>query len=425
MNFKKKINRGDIELLSPAGSFESLMAAIQGGADAVYFGAGELNMRIRSANNFSLDDLAEVAEICRKNSIKSYLTVNTVVYDGETAMMREIVREAKKSGISAIIATDHSVISFAHSIGMEVHISTQVNISNIESVKFYSKYADVMVLARELTLEQTGAICRAVQKEQIKGPSGKNVAIEIFIHGALCMAVSGKCYLSLHEKNLSANRGSCIQTCRKSYLVREKESGYELVIDGEYIMSPKDLCTIHFLNKIIDSGATVLKIEGRARSPEYVKIVTQCYNEALESIAAGTYSADKIDNWKKRLSTVFNRGFWDGYYLGQKMGEWSHKYGSDAAMKKVYVGKGTNYYSKINVAEFIIENGTLSVGDQILIIGPTTGVIETTVKELRTGNGPVYEAVKGEACSIYIDRIVRRSDKLYKFVRKTGYENPG
>jgi len=416
MSSSKKIKRNDIELLAPAGSFESLMAAIQGGADAVYFGTGELNMRLRSANNFSTDDLGEVAKICRENDVKSYLTVNTVIYDDELHLMRKIVREAKKSGISAIIATDHSVISFARSIGMEVHISTQVNITNIETVKFYSRYADVMVLARELTLEQTEAICKSVEKERITGPSGNNVAIEIFVHGALCMAISGKCYLSLHEKNLSANRGACIQTCRKSYLVREAESGYELEIDNEYIMSPRDLCTIHFLNKIIDAGVTVLKIEGRARSPEYVKIVTQSYNEALESIANGTYCREKIEKWERRLSSVFNRGFWDGYYLGQKTGEWSHKYGSGATRKKVYVGKSTNYYSKIKVAEFIIENGSLSVGDQIIVTGPTTGVIETVVKELRNDNGRVESAGKGEACSIALSEVVRRSDKLYKLV---------
>ncbi len=419
MPTQKKIKRKDIELTAPAGSYESLMAAIQGGADSVYFGTDHLNMRMKSANNFSMDDLDWVVEICRENNLRSYLTVNTVVYDTDIPSVKKILQKAKKCGISAIIATDHSVISCARSVGLEVHVSTQVNIANVESVKFYSRYADVMILARELNLDQTAHIVREIEKQDIRGPSGRKVAVEIFVHGALCMAISGKCYLSLHEKNSSANRGACMQPCRRSYLVKEVESGYELEIDNEYIMSPKDLCTIHFLNKIVNAGVSVLKIEGRARSPEYVKTVTSCYNQALNAIADETYSEEKIRRWKEKLASVFNRGFWDGYYLGQRTGEWSHAYGSSATKRKVYVGKGTNYYNKIKVAEFIIEDNPLKVNDEIIVIGPTTGVVQTVVKEIRTDKGPVEQAFKGETCSVAIDSVVRRSDKLYKVVDAT------
>lgn len=412
----KRMKREDIEIMAPVGSYESLMAAIQGGANSVYFGIEKMNMRANSSNNFTFEDLSKISQLCRENSLKSYLTVNTIVYNNELELIKEIVNAAKQNGISAIIASDISVINYARSIGVEVHISTQLNVSNIESVKFFAQFADVIVLARELTLEQIADIVKIIQSENIKGPSGNLIKIEIFIHGALCMAVSGKCYLSLHEKNYSANRGSCLQTCRKAYTVKEKESGYELEIDNEYIMSPKDLCTIKFLNKILDAGVSVLKIEGRARPAEYVKTVSECYNEAVSAYLANEFTDKKIEDWENRLATVFNRGFWGGYYLGQKIGEWSHRYGSRATKRKIYVGKGTNYFTKLNVAEFLIETNSLSVGDEILITGPTTGVIQTSVKEIRVDLTTVHTANQGERCSIPIDQIVRRSDKLYLIV---------
>lgn len=410
------MKREDVEIMAPVGSYESLMAAIQGGANSVYFGIEKMNMRANSSNNFTFEDLNKISQLCREYSIKSYLTVNTIVYNNELELIKEIVNAAKQNGISAIIASDISVINYARSIGVEIHISTQLNVSNIESVKFFAQFADVIVLARELTLEQIADIVKIIQSENIQGPSGKLIKIELFIHGALCMAVSGKCYLSLHEKNYSANRGSCLQTCRKAYVVKEKESGYELEIDNEYIMSPKDLCTIKFLNKILDAGVSVLKIEGRARPAEYVKTVSECYNEAVNACLANDFTDKKIEDWENRLATVFNRGFWGGYYLGQKIGEWSHRYGSRATKRKVYVGKGTNYFTKLNVAEFLIETNSLSVGDEILITGPTTGVIQTTVKEIRVDLKSVHTANQGERCSIPIDQIVRRSDKLYLIV---------
>ncbi|MBT3207025.1 MAG: U32 family peptidase [Bacteroidetes bacterium] len=406
----------DIEIMAPVGSFESLSAAIQAGANSVYFGIEQLNMRAKSSNNFTIEDLKTIVKICRENNLKSYLTVNTIIYDKEISLMKKIVDAAKECDVSAIIASDQSVIHYAFSKAVEVHISTQLNISNIETVKFYSMFADVMVLARELNLSQVLEITEAIQNEQIKGPSGKLIEIEIFIHGALCMAVSGKCYLSLHEQNYSANRGNCLQTCRKAYLVSEKESGYELEVDNEYIMSPKDLSTISFIDRILDAGVTVLKIEGRARPPEYVKKVVECYREAIESYFDATLSKEKIKNWEEKLSSVFNRGFWDGYYLGRKMGEWSKLYGSRATKKKMYLAKGTNYFSNIKVAEFLLEAGSLQIGDEVLIIGPTTGVIETTIKEIRVDEKPVEIAKKGESFSIQLDEIVRRSDKLYKLI---------
>lgn len=409
----KFMKREDIEIMAPVGSYESLMAAIQGGANSVYFGIEKMNMRANSSNNFTFEDLNKISQICKENNINSYLTVNTIVYSNEIELIKEIVNAAKQNNITAIIASDIAVINYARSIGVEVHISTQLNVSNIESVKFFSQFADVIVLARELTLEQIGEIVSIIKSENIKGPSGKLVKIELFVHGALCMAVSGKCYLSLHEKNHSANRGSCLQTCRKAYTVKEKESGYELDIDNEYIMSPKDLCTIKFLNKILDAGVSVLKIEGRARPAEYVKTVCECYNEAVDSYLINDFTDEKIQDWEKRLATVFNRGFWGGYYLGQKLGEWSHRYGSRATKRKIYVGKGTNYFSKLKIAEFLIETNSLSVGDEILITGPTTGVIQTTVKEIRVDLKSVQTAKQGERCSIPIDQVVRRSDKLY------------
>ncbi|RZT97468.1 putative protease [Ancylomarina subtilis] len=410
------MKRTDIELMAPVGSYESLMAAIQGGANSIYFGIEQLNMRARSSNNFTKDDLREIVKICKENQVKTYLTVNTVLYDNELNLMHEVIDSAKENGVTAIIASDISAILYARSIGVEVHISTQCNITNIESVKFYSQFADVVVLARELNLDQVANIHYQIQKQDIRGPKGELVQIEMFAHGALCMAVSGKCYLSLHEKASSANRGACMQTCRKAYTVTEKESGNELEIDNQYIMSPKDLCTIGFVNKFIDAGVRVLKFEGRARSPEYVKTVLNCYSEAVDAYLDGTYGEEKIAVWKEELSTVFNRGFWDGYYMGQKLGEWSSEYGNRATKRKMLIGKGTNYFNKIKVAEFLLESQELCVGDKILITGPTTGVVETTIEEIRVDLKPVEKAVKGDSFSIALDTVIRRSDKLYKIV---------
>ncbi len=410
------MQRAEIEIMSPVGSYASLQAAIQGGAASVYFGVGKLNMRSKSSTNFTLDDLKAIVEICRRRGVRTYLTVNTVLYDEELEDMRRIIDAAKKNGITAIIASDLAAIQYAHSVGMEVHVSTQVNITNLESLRFFAAYADVMVLAREMTLEHVRKITRAIQRENITGPSGQLVQIELFVHGALCMAISGKCYLSLHEKNHSANRGKCLQTCRKSYIVTEKQSGNELEIDHEYIMSAKDLSTVHFLNKILDAGVSVLKIEGRGRSPEYVKTVTAVYREAVDAWFEGDYTEDKIEQWQQRLRTVFNRGFWDGYYLGQRLGEWSHRYGSRATRRKILVGQITNYYKRINVAELLAEANTVRVNDQIMIIGPTSGVIEDTVREIRVDDRQVEESPRGIKCSIPIDQTVRRSDKLYKVV---------
>jgi putative protease len=411
-----KLKRKDIDLTAPAGSFESLIAAIQGGADSVYFGLGKLNMRARSSYNFNEDDLEKIKDICNDYGIGAYLALNTILYDSELSGTKEIINRAKEKGINAVIASDLAAIDYASSIGMNVHISTQVNISNFESLKFFSRYADVMVMARELNLARISNIAKEVLNYNIKGPSGNPVKLELFVHGALCMSISGKCYLSLHEHNYSANRGECLQDCRRAYTVKEKETGFELDIENEYIMSPKDLCTIHFLDRILESGVRVLKIEGRARPPEYVRTVTECYNEAINSYLEGTYTGEKIDIWKQRLSTVFNRGFWDGYYLGQKLGEWSDKYGSKATKRKVFIGKGMNYFDKIKVAEFSCEADTLNIGDEILITGPTTGVITTTVKEIRVNLKNVSKTLQGERFSIPVDEVVRRSDKLFKIV---------
>jgi putative protease len=411
-----KIKREDIDLTAPAGSFDSLMAAIQGGANSVYFGLEKLNMRARSSYNFTEDDLDKITDICDKYNIKAYLALNTVLYDSELPRIKKIIDLAGKAGVHAVIVSDLAAIDYARSAGMSVHISTQVNVSNIESFKFFSKYADVIVLARELDLKQISDIAKYVIRDKIMGPSGDYIKLELFIHGALCMSVSGKCYLSLHEHNYSANRGECLQDCRRTYTVRDKETGFELDIENEHIMSPKDLCTIHFLDKILEAGVRVLKIEGRARPPEYVKTVTECYNEAINSCLAGTFTGDKADKWTKKLSTVFNRGFWDGYYLGKKLGEWSDIYGSKATKKKIYIGKGVNYFDKIKVAEFTCEANTLSVGDEILITGPTTGVIQAIVKEIRVDLKNVAQTTQGERFSIPVDRIIRRSDKLFKIV---------
>ncbi len=410
------MKREDFEIMAPVGSYESLSAAIQGGANSVYFGIEGLNMRSRSSNNFTTDDLHEIVKIANKNNVKTYLTVNTVLYNQDLNLMKKIILSAKEANISAIIASDVAAISFAREIDVEVHLSTQLNISNIEALKFYAKFADVVVLARELDLDQVAQIYRQIEVEQIKGPGGKLIQIEMFSHGALCMAVSGKCYLSLHNTHSSANRGACLQTCRRSYTVTDKETGQELEIDNEYIMSPKDLKTIHFLNKMIDAGVRVFKIEGRARGPEYVNTVIKAYNEALDSIITGTFNEEKIAEWDQELSTVFNRGFWDGYYLGQKLGEWSNNYGNRATKRKIYIGKGTNYFPKIGVAEFLMETKSLKVGDEILITGPTTGVIKLTVPELRVDLKPVEETVKGERFSMPVSDKIRRSDKLYKLV---------
>ncbi len=410
------MNRQDIEIMAPVGSYESLMAAIQGGAGSVYLGIEHLNMRARSSNNFSLEDLAKIAKISTENNVKTYLTLNTEVFDNEVEQAREIVKAAKNSGVTAVIASDISVIQYAHSIGLEVHISTQVNITNFEAVKFYSQFADVVVLAREVNLGRVKEISDKIKEQQIKGPSGNLVQLEMFVHGALCMAVSGKCYLSLHEMNSSANRGSCMQTCRRAYTVTDKETGAQLNIDNEYIMSPKDLKTIHFLNKILDAGVTVLKIEGRARSAEYVKTTAQCYSEAAQAYIDGTFTLEKIENWNTRLEEVFNRGFWNGYYLGQRLGEWSSNYGSKASKRKFYLGKTTNYFTNLGVAEFKLETGPLEVGDEVIIAGPTTGVVQTFVEEIRVALKPVPRAEKGESFSMKVPEKIRRADKLYKMI---------
>ncbi len=410
------MKKQNVEIMAPAGGFDSMMAAIQGGANSIYFGVEQLNMRARATMNFGLEDIKEVAETCRQHNVRTYITLNTIIYDHDLTVVKTIVNAAKEAGISAIIAADQAVIAYARSVGMEVHISTQVNVTNIETVKFYSLFCDTIVLARELSLTQVKKITDAIEQEQIKGPSGRLIEIEIFVHGALCMAVSGKCYLSLHTHNSSANRGACIQNCRRTYKVIDEEEGYELKIDNEYIMSAQDLCTIEFIDQVIESGVTVLKIEGRGKGPEYVKTVTECYREAADAYFEGTFTAEKTKVWKDKMEQVFNRGFWSGYYLGQELGEWTDTSGSKAKMRKVYIGKGNKYFTKIGVAEFQIESHHLSVGDSVLITGPTTGAIETVVEEIHTQNGAVTQAVKGDVCSIKLDKPIRKSDKLYKMV---------
>lgn len=410
-------NRTDIDLMAPVGSYESLMAAIQAGSNSIYFGIEQLNMRARSSNNFTFDDLRNIVSICEEHNVRTYLTVNTIIYDEEMEKMHKVVDAAAENHVTAIIASDIAVMQYARSKGVEVHASTQLNISNIEAVAFFAQYCDVMVTARELSLDQVKYITDQIRQRDIRGPKGELVKIEIFCHGALCMAVSGKCYLSLHEYNHSANRGACLQACRRAYRVTDIESGDELEIDNKYIMSPKDLCTIGFVNKIIDAGVSVLKIEGRARSCEYVKTVVECYNEALNSCFDGTYDREKIDGWKKRLETVFNRGFWDGYYMGQRLGEWSEVYGSRATKTKVYLGKVLNFFSKINVAEIKLETAEeLNVGDKILITGTTTGALQQTIDEIREDLKPVQKVVQGSLFSIKTNDIVRRGDKLYRIV---------
>ncbi|MEG1793610.1 MAG: peptidase U32 family protein [Rikenellaceae bacterium] len=410
------ILRKEIEVMAPVGSYESLMAAIQGGADSIYFGVEQLNMRSLSSANFSLDDLTKIVSICKENNLKSYLTVNCILYDEDMQTMRNVIDRAKEAGISAVIVSDQAALMYADKVGVEVHLSTQLNISNIEALEFYARYADVVVLARELNMEQVRYIYDQIRERDIRGKRGELIKIEMFAHGALCMAVSGKCYLSLHEYNISANRGGCRQICRRSYEVKDMDTGSELVIENKHIMSPKDLCTIDFLDKVLEAGVRVLKIEGRARPAEYVKRVSECYSEAILSIENGSYTQEKIAAWKEKLSTVFNRGFWDGYYLGRRLGEWSDAYGSSATKSKIYVGKVTNYFSKLGVAEVLVEAAPLSVDEEIIIVGDTTGVVEQMVGELRLDliSQPTVE--QGNKCSLITKELVRRGDKLYKLV---------
>ena len=425
------MNRKDFEIMAPVGSRESLAAAIHAGADSIYFGIENLNMRARSANTFSIDDLREIAATCDEHRVKSYLTVNTIIYDEDIALMRTIVDAAHEAGISAVIAADVAVLDYCNRIGQEVHLSTQLNISNAEALKFYARFADVVVLARELNLKQVAAIYKTIQEEQICGPKGELIRIEMFCHGALCMAVSGKCYLSLHELGASANRGACMQVCRRGYEVRrdeeptyllnDKESTIELEVDNKYVMSPKDLKTIRFMDEMMEAGVRVFKIEGRARGPEYVKTVVECYREAIDSYLDGTLTEEKKDEWDERLRTVFNRGFWNGYYLGQRLGEWTRHYGSNATERKIYAGKGIRYFSNIGVAEFLVEAAELHVGDKLLITGHTTGAMYVTLDEARVNLKPVDIVKKGAHVSFKVPDRIRPNDKLY-IMRPTDIE---
>ncbi|MBQ2852328.1 MAG: U32 family peptidase [Bacteroidales bacterium] len=411
---KKDYN--DIEIMAPVGSYEALSAAIQAGAGSVYFGIGRLNMRSKSTKNFTLDDLHNIATICNEHNVKSYVTINTVVFDEELDEMRQLVDAVKSNNISAIIASDQSVIQYARQIGVEVHMSTQCNITNIEAVKYYSQFADVMVTAREVAVEQVKAITRKIEEQNIRGPKGELVRIETFCHGALCMAVSGKCYLSLDNFNTSANRGACVQPCRRGYEVTDRDKEITLAIENEYIMSPKDLCTLPFLDKLLDAGVKILKIEGRGRSPEYTKVTVGVYSEAVDAIQKGEFTEEKITAWTERLRSVYNRDFWDGYYLGRKTGEWTQRYGSQATKTKVFIGTVTNFFSKINVAEIRMETHDLKVGDDIMIIGPTTGVYEDKISEIRVDLKAVDSTEKGELCSIPTKDVIRRGDKVYKVI---------
>ena len=404
------------EIMAPVGSREALAAALQAGADSIYFGIEALNMRAHSANHFTIRDLHEIAETCTNHGVKSYLTVNTIIYDTDLELMQQICRAAKEAGISAVIASDVAVLSYCQEIGQEVHLSTQLNISNVEALRFYARFADVAVLARELNLEQVAHIHRAIEEEQICGPSGKPIRLEMFCHGALCMAVSGKCYLSLQNLGRSANRGECMQVCRRSFTVTDRETGMELDVDNKYIMSPKDLKTIGFMDKMVEAGVSVFKIEGRVRAAEYVYTVVKCYKEALRAVLDGTFSPERVAEWDKQLATVFNRGFWDGYYLGQKMGEWSKVYGSQATERKQYIGKGQKYFSRLGVGEFLLEAGGFQVGDKLLIVGPTTGAHYVTATDIHGDHGPVQKAEKGMRVSIPVPEKTRPSDKLYLIV---------
>ena len=410
----------DFEIMAPVGSRESLSAAIQAGADSIYFGVGKLNMRSHSANHFDISDLKEIASVCRDHGIKSYLTVNTIIYDNDLADMREILDAAREAGVSAIIASDVAVMAYCNEIGLEVHLSTQLNISNIEALKFYSRFADVSVLARELNMDQAKKIHQEIVDGDVRGPKGELMRIEMFCHGALCMAVSGKCYMSLHAANRSANRGERVQICRRSYTVTDNETGNQLDIDNKYIMSPKDLKTIRFIDRMMDAGVRVFKIEGRARGPEYVYTVVTCYKEAIKSVLEGTFTEAKKDEWDKRLATVFNRGFWDGYYQGQTLGEWNKNYGSMATEKKVLIGKVTKYFSRLNVAEIAVEASDFSLGDRLLITGPTTGVMYVTATEIHDDNGPVTHAPQHIRVSVPVEGKVRPNDKVFKRVKVEG-----
>ena len=412
--------RTDFEVMAPVGSRESLVAAIQAGADSVYFGIGQLNMRAHSANTFTVADLQHIASECGTHGIKTYLTVNTVIYDDDMVTMRSIVDAAHDAGITAVIASDVAVMNYCREVGQEVHLSTQLNISNIEALRFYAQFADVVVLARELNIDQVSEIYRQVQEQDIRGPHGDRVRIEMFCHGALCMAISGKCYLSLDNAARSANRGECMQLCRRSYTVTDNETGTQLEIDNKYVMSPKDLKTIRFIDRMMRAGVRVFKIEGRARGPEYVYTVVQCYKEAIASVLEGTFTEERKDAWDERLASVFNRGFWDGYYLGQRLGEWNKNYGSNATVRKVYVGRGVKYYSRLGVAEFTCDAAEFSVGDHLLITGPTTGAMFLDATEIRYELQPVQTAHKGQHISIPVPAKVRPSDKLFKLVKEGG-----
>ena len=407
----------DYEIMAPVGSRESLAAAIQAGADSIYFGIEKLNMRAHSASVFTIDDLKDIARQCEAHGIKSYLTVNTIIYGEDIPLMHEIINAAREAGISAVIASDVAVMTYCNRVGQEVHLSTQLNISNIEALRFYAQFADVVVLARELNMEQVAEIYRQVCEEHICGPSGQLIRIEMFCHGALCMAISGKCYMSLDAANRSANRGECVQICRRSYILTDAETGHQIEVDNKYLMSPKDLKTVRFIDRMMKAGVRVFKIEGRARGPEYVYTVVKCYKEAIQSVLDGTFTKEKKDEWDERLSRVFNRGFWDGYYQGQLMGEWNKEYGSCATERKVYVGKGTKYFSKLGVAEFAVEATTFEVGDKLLITGPTTGVIYVTAEEIHDDNGPVQVAQQGTRVSVAVPAKVRPSDKLFKILK--------
>ena len=411
------MTRKDFEIMAPVGSRESLAAALDAGTDAVYFGVEGLNMRSRSSANFTLDDLKEIAGLCSSAGVKTYLTVNTVMYDSDLPLMRRIIDTAREAGITAIIASDIAAIEYARDTGVEVHISTQVNITNTEAVRFYARWADVMVLARELNMEQVAEISRAIRSEGITGPGGKPVGLEMFCHGALCMAVSGKCYLSLHQMNSSANRGSCTQICRRGYAVTDLETGDQLEVENKYIMSPKDLCTIHFLDRMVDAGVSVFKIEGRARGPEYVRLAVEAYSQALTAVCEGpaSYTPERIETWRAQLGKIFNRGFWDGYYMGQRLGEWSSKYGSSATRVKHYVAKGVKWYSRLGVGEFLMEAGELCVGDEVVVTGPTTGALVFTVEDIRVDLRSVPKAVKGDAFSIPVPAKIRPADRLYRW----------
>lgn len=417
------MERKDFEIMAPVGSRESLAAALQAGADSVYFGIGQLNMRSHSANHFNIEDLREIAQTCNEQGVKTYLTVNTLIYDSDLPDMRRIIDAAAEAGISAVIASDVAVMNYCREKGVEVHLSTQLNIGNVEALKFYAQFADVVVLARELNMDQVAYIHEQIEQQHITGPGGNLVRIEMFCHGALCMAVSGKCYMSLHAANRSANRGECTQICRRSYTVTDDETGNQLDIDNKYIMSPKDLKTVRFIDKMMKSGVRVFKIEGRARGPEYVYTVVSCYKEAIQSVLDGTFTEEKKNEWDERLATVFNRGFWDGYYLGQKMGEWNKHYGSVATERKVYVGRGVKYFSRLGVAEFTCEAAEFNVGDKMLITGPTTGVMYVTADEIHDDHGAVTTAQKGTRVSIKVTGKIRPSDKLFKIVKDQESEN--